>query len=147
MADFMLMALQAAKAASLCGEVPVGAVLVSPNGEVLAQSGNETESKSDPTAHAEILVIRKACEILKSPRLIGCELYVTLEPCAMCAAAISYARIKKLVFGAYDPKGGGVEHGARFFERDTCHHSPEVIGGIEETRASELLQEFFLQRR
>lgn len=147
MADYMMMALQAAQAAALRGEVPVGAVLVSPKGEVLAQSGNQTEDLSDPTAHAEIIAIRKAAETLGSPRLIGCELYVTLEPCAMCAAAISYARIKKLVFGAYDPKGGAVEHGPRFFERDTCHHSPEVIGGVEETRAAELLTTFFEARR
>lgn len=147
MADFMMMALQAAEAAALRGEVPVGAVLVSPKGEILAQSGNQTENKFDPTAHAEIIVIREAAEKLETPRLVGCDLYVTLEPCAMCAAAISYARIRKLVFGAYDPKGGGVEHGGKFFQRETCHHAPEVIGGVEETRAASLLSEFFLARR
>lgn len=147
MADFMKMALQAAEAAALRGEVPVGAVLVSPKGEVLAQCGNQTEDKFDPTAHAEIIAIRTAAEKLGTPRLVGCDLYVTLEPCAMCAAAISYARIRKLVFGAYDPKGGAVEHGPRFFGRDTCHHTPEVIGGVDETRAADLLTNFFEQRR
>jgi len=147
MTDFMKIALDEAQAAADRGEVPVGAVLVSPEGEILAQSGNRTEELADPTAHAEILVIRKAAALLRSPRLAGCDLYVTLEPCAMCAAAISFARIRKVVFGAYDPKGGAVDHGPRFYAQPTCHHAPEVIGGMAESKASGLLKKFFAERR
>ncbi|NCC03900.1 MAG: nucleoside deaminase [Proteobacteria bacterium] len=143
----MLLALEEAEKAAARGEVPVGAVLVSPEGTVLAQSGNRTEELADPTAHAEILVLRKAAAFMHSPRLTGCDLYVTLEPCTMCAAAISFARIRRLFFGAYDPKGGGVDHGARFYQQTTCLFRPEVIGGIEETRCGTLLQRFFQERR
>jgi tRNA(Arg) A34 adenosine deaminase TadA len=146
--SFMALALQEAEHAAARGEVPVGAVIVdAAGGEVLARAGNRTEALNDPTAHAEILAIRKAAAEAGAPRLDGCDLYVTLEPCAMCAAAISFARIRRLYFGAYDPKGGGVEHGARFFQQPTCHHAPEVYGGLEESRASELLVKFFEERR
>jgi len=146
--SFMALALQEAEHAAARGEVPVGAVIVdAASGEVLARAGNRTEALNDPTAHAEILAIRKAAVEAGAPRLDGCDLYVTLEPCAMCAAAISFARIRRLYFGAYDPKGGGVEHGARFFQQPTCHHAPEVYGGLEETRAAELLVKFFEERR
>ncbi|NQV48754.1 MAG: nucleoside deaminase [Rhodospirillaceae bacterium] len=140
----MIQALGEAQMAAHRGEVPVGAVLVDGlSGQVLARAGNQTEELNDPTAHAEILVIREAADIKSNPRLTHCDLYVTLEPCAMCATAISLARIRRLYFGAYDPKGGGVDHGPRIFEQPTCHHRPEVIGGMEETAASELLKEFF----
>ncbi len=147
MTDFMKIALIEAEKAAKRGEVPVGAVLVSPQGEILAQAGNRTEELADPTAHAEILVLRSASEKLKSPRLVGCDLYVTLEPCAMCAAAISLARVRRLFFGAYDPKGGGVEHGPRFYSQPTCHHAPEVVGGLEESAAALMLRQFFAARR
>ena len=129
------------------GEVPVGAVIVAPDGEIIARAGNRTRELNDPSAHAEMLVIRAACEAAKSERLPACDLYVTLEPCAMCAAAISFARIHRLYFGASDPKGGAVEHGPRFFAQSTCHHAPEVYGGIDETRAGDLLKDFFKERR
>jgi tRNA(Arg) A34 adenosine deaminase TadA len=146
--SFMALALREAEHAAARGEVPVGAVIVDPaGGEVLARAGNRVEALDDPTAHAEILAIRKAAAAAGAPRLEGCDLYVTLEPCAMCAAAISFARIRRLYFGAYDPKGGGVEHGARFFHQPTCHHAPEVYGGLEESRAAELLLKFFQERR
>jgi tRNA(Arg) A34 adenosine deaminase TadA len=146
--SFMALALREAEHAAARGEVPVGAVIVDPaGGEVLARAGNRVEALDDPTAHAEILAIRKAAAAAGAPRLEGCDLYVTLEPCAMCAAAISFARIRRLYFGAYDPKGGGVEHGARFFQQPTCHHAPEVYGGLEESRAAELLLKFFQERR
>jgi tRNA(Arg) A34 adenosine deaminase TadA len=125
----------------------VGAALVSASGEVLAFAGNGTEALSDPTAHAEILVIREAAQKRKSPRLIDCDLYVTLEPCAMCAAAISFARLRRVIFAAYDAKGGAVEHGARFFTQPTCHHAPEIVGGVEEQQASEMLKKFFAEKR
>lgn len=128
-------------------EVPIGAVVVAADGKVLASAGNRTLALADPTAHAELLAIRAACAKLGSERLIDCDLYVTLEPCAMCAAAISFARIRRLYFGAPDPKGGAVEHGPRFFAQPTCHHAPEVIGGIGERRASELLRQFFAAKR
>jgi tRNA(Arg) A34 adenosine deaminase TadA len=128
-------------------EVPIGAVVVSADGEVLASAGNRTLTLHDPTAHAELLAIRAACVKLGSERLVGCDLYVTLEPCAMCAAAISFARIRRLYFGAPDPKGGAVEHGPRFFAQPTCHHAPEVIGGLGESKAASLLREFFASRR
>jgi tRNA(Arg) A34 adenosine deaminase TadA len=143
----MDLALAEAMRARDLGEVPIGAVVVSANGEVLASAGNRTLALRDPTAHAELLAIRAACERLGSERLTGCDLYVTLEPCAMCAAAISFARIRRLYFGAPDPKGGAVEHGPRFFAQPTCHHAPEVIGGMGEAKAASLLKEFFASRR
>lgn len=143
----MDLALREAEAAMARGEVPVGAVLVGADGRVLASDGNRTRAQNDPTAHAEMLVIRAACHALGSERLPGAVLYVTLEPCAMCAAAISLARIERLYFGAADPKGGGVEHGARFFTQATCHHAPEVYGGFSESRSAELLRLFFQVKR
>ena len=143
----MLAALAEAEAAAARGEVPVGAVVVVADGAVLASAGNRTRELSDPTAHAEMLAIRAACAALGSERLVGADLYVTLEPCAMCAAAISFARIRRLYFGAADPKGGGVEHGARIFSQPTCHHAPEVYGGIEETRAGGAAARLFRARR
>jgi tRNA(Arg) A34 adenosine deaminase TadA len=143
----MDLALAEAERARELGEVPIGAVVLSADGEVLAQAGNRTLQQRDPTAHAELLAIRAACAKLGSERLVGCDLYVTLEPCAMCAAAISFARIRRLYFGAADPKGGAVEHGPRLFAQATCHHAPEVIGGIGEARAASLLREFFAKRR
>lgn len=143
----MELALTEARAAAARGEVPVGAVLVSANGEIVAHAGNRTRELNDPSAHAEMLVIRKACKVLGSERLNDHDLYVTLEPCAMCAAAISFARIRRLYFGAGDEKGGGVDHGARFFMLPTCHHAPEVYGGIAERESAEILKEFFKERR
>ena len=140
------LALAEARAAASRGEVPVGAVVVR-DGRVLAAAGNSPRALRDPTAHAEILAIRRACEVLEDDRLPGCDLYVTLEPCAMCAAAISFARIRRLYYGAADPKGGGVEHGARFFGQPTCHHAPEVYGGLSEAEAACLLRRFFAVRR
>jgi tRNA(adenine34) deaminase len=148
MNNFMDLALEEAKAAATRGEVPVGALLVDgQTGEILARAGNRTEEESDPTAHAEILVIREAAAKKDQTRLAGCDLYVTLEPCPMCATAISFARIRRLYFGAYDPKGGGVEHGPKFFGHATCHHQPEVVGGVNERDASMLLKSFFMDRR
>lgn len=129
------------------GEVPVGAVLVAADGAVVAAAGNEVETTGDPTAHAEMLVLRAGAKALGRKQLDGCDLYVTLEPCAMCAAAMSLARIRRLYFGAYDAKSGGVEHGARVFDQPTCHHRPEVYGGIDERRAAALLRAFFRARR
>ena len=143
----MDLALVEAEAAGLRGEVPIGAVVVSASGELLAKAGNRTLELRDPTAHAELLAIRAACARLGSERLIGCDLHVTLEPCAMCAAAISFARLRRLYFGAADPKGGAVEHGPRFFTQQTCHYAPEVYGGIGEAKAAELLKRFFAERR
>jgi tRNA(Arg) A34 adenosine deaminase TadA len=143
----MQRALAEAEAAAAHGEVPVGAVVVGADGVVLAAAGNRTEADADPTAHAELLALRAACVARGVPRLPDCDLYVTLEPCAMCAAAISFARIRRLVFGAYDPKGGGVEHGPRVFAQPTCHHAPEIVGGVEEARAAGLLRQFFRTRR
>ena len=143
----MELALQEAERARDRGEVPVGAVLVSAGGEVLARAGNHTLALHDPTAHAELLAIRAACAKLGNERLDGYDLYVTLEPCAMCAAAISFARIRRLYFGAPDPKGGAVEHGPRFFSQATCHHAPEIIGSIGETKAANLLKAFFAGKR
>jgi tRNA(Arg) A34 adenosine deaminase TadA len=146
--DFMTLALAEAERAAARGEVPVGAVLVDgATGAVLAAAGNRTEELADPTAHAEMLVLRAATAARGRPRLEDCDLYVTLEPCAMCAAALSFARIRRLYFGAADPKGGAVEHGPRFFAQATCHHRPEVYGGIEERRAGELLRRFFAEKR
>jgi tRNA(adenine34) deaminase len=143
----MALALEEAEAAARRGEVPVGAVLTGPDGAPIARDGNRIVELHDPTAHAEMLVIRAAARQLGSERLAGCSLYVTLEPCAMCAAAISFARIARLYFGAGDEKGGAVEHGGRFFAQSTCHHAPEVYGGIAETQATALLKEFFRHRR
>ncbi len=143
----MALALAEAERAGERGEVPVGAVLVDAGGAVLASAGNRTEERADPTAHAEMLVLRDAAAQRSRPRLEECDLYVTLEPCAMCAAAISFARVRRLYFGAYDAKGGAVEHGPRFFQQPTCHHRPEVYGGIDEARAGELLRRFFKERR
>ena len=143
----MLAALEEAEAAGARGEVPVGAVVVGSDGAVLARSSNRTRELTDPTAHAEVLAIRLACAAQGSERLDGADLYVTLEPCAMCAAAISFARIRRLYWGAADPKGGGVEHGARVFSQPTCHHAPELYGGFEEARAAALLRDFFARRR
>ncbi len=144
--SFMDIALIEAERAAARGEVPVGAVLVK-DGLVLARDGNRTLERNDPTAHAEVLVIRAACEDLASQRLTGCDLYVTLEPCPMCAAAISFARIRRLYYGAGDEKGGAVDHGTRFYCQPTCHHAPEVYSGFGETRASDLLKTFFQARR
>jgi tRNA(Arg) A34 adenosine deaminase TadA len=143
----MQQALAEAHAAAERGEVPIGAVLVGPDGAVLAAAGNRTEADHDPTAHAELLAIRAAAAKLGSPRLVDCDLYVTLEPCPMCAQAISFARIRRLYFGASDPKGGGVENGPRIFAQPTCHHRPDVYAGIAEQEAGELLRRFFQERR
>ena len=142
----MSIALEEARAAATRGEVPVGCVIVR-NGEVVARAGNRTLADKDPTAHAELLAIRQAAAALGSERLTDCDLYVTLEPCAMCAAAMSFARIRRLYFGAADPKGGAVENGVRFFSAATCHHRPEVYGGINESECAALLKEFFQARR
>ena len=145
--SLMAQALELAEAAGRHGEVPVAAVIADRRGRVLAAEPNRMVERRDPTAHAEMLAIRAACAALGQGRLEGCDIYVTLEPCAMCAAAISFARLSRLYFGAYDPKGGGVEHGARVFAQATCHHRPEVYGGIAEKRAGELLRRFFAERR
>lgn len=143
----MQLALAQARAAGARGEVPVGAVVVGPDGNVLAADGNRTRERNDPTAHAEMLVIRAACAQLGQERLADASLYVTLEPCPMCAAAISLARIRRLYWGASDPKGGGVESGPRIFNQPTCHHAPEHWGGICGSEASALLVAFFAERR
>lgn len=146
--DYMALALTQAQAAQDRGEVPIGAVLVnSHTGEVIAQDGNRCEEWHDPTAHAEIVVLRQAAAHLHSPRLPDYDLYVTLEPCTMCATAISFARIRRLYFGAYDPKGGGVDHGAQFYQQPTCHHRPEVYGGLQEQACAALLTRFFQGKR
>jgi tRNA(adenine34) deaminase len=139
-------AFAAARAAAAAGEVPVGAAIVR-DGVVLAVARNRPRELHDPTAHAEILAIRAACAAIGDERLIGCDLYVTLEPCPMCAGAISFARIRRLYYGAADPKGGGVENGPRVFDQPTCHHAPEVYGGFREREAAALLRDFFAQRR
>jgi tRNA(Arg) A34 adenosine deaminase TadA len=143
----MELALAQAEAAAARGEVPIGAALVDADGQVLAADGNRIEELTDPTAHAEMLVIRAAAQARGRPRLPECDLYVTLEPCPMCAQAISFARIRRLYYGAPDPKGGGVEHGPRIFASSSCHHRPEVYGGIGERRAAQLLRRFFGARR
>jgi tRNA(Arg) A34 adenosine deaminase TadA len=144
----MDLALGEAEAAAAAGEVPVGAVLVDgETGVVLARTHNRVEADKDPTAHAELLAIREAAQRLGAKRLAGADLYVSLEPCPMCAQAISFARLRRLIFAAYDPKGGGVEHGPRIFAQVTCHHRPEVVGGVQELRAGELLKAFFRDRR
>jgi tRNA(Arg) A34 adenosine deaminase TadA len=147
MSDYMEQALKEAEKAKSRGEVPIGAVIVAPNGEIIARAGNRCEEDHDPSAHAEILAIREAGRALGSARLIDCDLYVTLEPCTMCATAISFARIRRLYFGAYDPKGGGVDHGACFYNQPTCHHKPEVYGGLRETDCADLLTSFFKEKR
>lgn len=139
----MDLALEQAKAAAARGEVPVGAVVVSASGDVLAAAGNRVRELCDPTSHAEMLAIRAACAALRQDRLTGCDLYVTLEPCAMCAMAIAHARIRRLYFGAADPKSGGVLQGARVFAQPQCHHVPEVYDGIDETASEALLKAFF----
>lgn len=136
-------ALAEAQAAAAQGEVPVGAVVLAPDGTVLARAGNRTEADADASAHAEMLALRAAARRLGTPRLVGCDLVATLEPCPMCAAALVHFRIRRLVFGAYDPKGGGVEHGPRVFEAKGCLHRPEVVGGVRERECAALLREFF----
>ena len=145
-ATFMDLALEQAESAEKAGEVPIGCVIVR-DGAVIARAGNRTLTDRDPTAHAEVLALREAARTLGSERLTGCDLYVTLEPCTMCAAAISFARIRRLYFGALDPKGGAVESGVHFFAAPTCHHAPEVYPAVGETRAAALLREFFKARR
>ena len=145
--SYMDLALAEARAADARGEVPVGAVVVDTAGAIIGRGGNRTRELSDPTAHAEIVAIRQACAALKSERLPDCDLYVTLEPCPMCATAISFARIRRLYFGALDGKGGGVESGPRIFNQSVCHHAPEVYGGLAASEASSLLQAFFSARR
>ena len=146
MASFMDMALEEARAAGARGEVPVGCVIVR-DGAVIASAGNRTLADRDPTAHAEIIAIRAAAALLGSERLDGCDLYVTLEPCAMCAGAVAFARVRRLYYGAADPKGGAVDNGVKFFASPTCHHRPEVYGGLAEAEASALLKAFFRERR
>lgn len=141
--SFMPLALDEAHRAAARGEVPVGAVMVAQDGTVLAADGNRTRERNDPTAHAEILAIRAACAALGQERLTGCDLYVTLEPCAMCAQAIAHARVRRLYYGASDPRSGGVAHGARVFAHPQCHHVPEVYDGLEAEAASALLTSFF----
>jgi tRNA(Arg) A34 adenosine deaminase TadA len=143
----MQAALAEAEAAAARGEVPVGAVLTDADGGIVAAAGNRVEADRDPTAHAEMLVLRAGAASLGAKRLATCDLYVTLEPCPMCAAAIGLARIRRLYFGAYDPKGGGVEHGPRIFEQPTCNHRPEIYGGIGERQAGAVLRQFFRARR
>lgn len=143
---FMEAALEEARAAGDRGEVPIGAVVVH-EGSIVARAGNETRALHDITAHAEILAIRRAAKTIGDERLSGADLYVTLEPCTMCAAAISFARIRRLYYGAEDPKGGGIDNGVRFYRQPTCHHVPEVYSGIAETESAEILRSFFRDRR
>ena len=143
----MELALDEARAAAARGEVPVGAVVLDPSGAILARAGNAVEARHDAAAHAEMLVLRVAAKARGDARLAGCDLVVTLEPCPMCAHAISLFRIRRLIFGAYDPKSGGVEHGARVFDAASCHHRPEIIGGVRETEAGALLRAFFAALR
>ena len=146
--NYFGLALAEAEKAFLRDEVPIGAVLVeNRNSSIISVSGNRVEEFSDPTAHAEMLVIQEGVKRLNIKMLSSCDLYVTLEPCAMCAQAISYAKVRRLYFGAYDPKSGGVEHGAKIFQQTTCHYRPEVYGGIDEIRCSKLLESFFRERR
>jgi cytidine deaminase len=145
--SYMDIALAEARAAAARGEVPVGATLVDTTGKIVAKAGNRTRELCDPTAHAEMLVIRETCQALGQERLAGFDLYVTLEPCPMCAAAISFARISRLYYGASDPKSGGVEQGARVFAQPQCHHRPEIYAGLSETESAALLAGFFADRR
>lgn len=145
---YMQKAIKIAKRSLDNDEVPIGAIIVdSCSGEIISSSSNRMHSLSDPTMHAEMNVIREACKIKSNSRLNDCDLYVTLEPCPMCAQAISFARIRRLYFGAYDPKGGGVEHGAKIFNASSCFHKPEIYGGIEEKECSQLLKDFFSRKR
>ena len=143
----MQAALDEAKAAALRGEVPVGAVVLAPDGRILARAGNQVEAAHDAAGHAEIIALRAAAKVLGSPRLVGCDLVVTLEPCPMCAAAAGLFRIRRVVFGAYDPKGGGVEHGPRIYAAPGAQHRPEVVGGVRESEAAALLKDFFAALR
>src|SRR5690606_34028244 len=143
----MDLALAEAEAAAARGEVPVGAVIIGPDGTIIARAGNRTLELKGPTGHAEILAMREACRIVGSERLIGCDLHVTLEPCRMCAGAISFARLRRRYYGAADEKGGGLDRGPRIFAQPTCHHRPDVYGGISERRAATLLRDFFATRR
>jgi tRNA(adenine34) deaminase len=144
--SFMDLALKAAESAAISGEVPIGCVVVR-NNAVIAVAANRTLTDRDPTAHAEILALRQAAQAVGSERLVDCDLYVTLEPCTMCAGAISFARIRRLYYGAADPKGGAVESGVRFFAAPTCHHAPEVYSAVGERQAAQMLKEFFKARR
>ena len=143
----MAIAIAEAEAAAARGEVPVGAAVTGPDGAVLARAGNQVEACNDASAHAELLVLRAAAAARGDPRLPDCDLYVTLEPCPMCAQAISFFRVRRLIFGAYDSKGGGVEHGARIFDAASCHHRPEIIGGVRQSDSAALLRAFFAGRR
>jgi tRNA(Arg) A34 adenosine deaminase TadA len=146
--EYMVLALELAKKAAIRGEIPVGAVIVDvKTGQIIGAGGNQTEETNDPTAHAEMLALQQACARQQSPRLTDCDLYVTLEPCPMCATALSFARIRRIYFGAYDPKGGGIDHGARIFSQPTCHHTPEVYGGIAEQACAQILKDFFKDKR
>lgn len=145
--SYMELAFKEAEAAAKRGEVPIGAVLVDAAGNVVAAASNRVEELNDPTAHAEMLALREATRKLDAPRLVDCDLYVTLEPCTMCAAAISFARVRRLYFAPYDAKGGAVDHGAKFFGQPTCHHAPEVYGGIMEQEGRDILQQFFKSLR
>ncbi len=145
--EAMALALEQARQAATRGEVPVGAVVLGPDSAVLALAGNRVEADRDAAAHAELLAMRAAARVLGSPRLVGCTLVATLEPCPMCAGAASLFRVRRVVFGAYDPKGGGVEHGARVFAAASCLHRPEVVGGVREAEAAALLRGFFAARR
>jgi len=144
----MQRAILEAEKASARDEVPIGAVIIDAvSGAIIASAHNEMETRKDPTAHAEVLVIQKACLEKGTSRLEDCDIYVTLEPCPMCAQAISFARLRRLYFGAYDPKGGGVDHGAKVYNASSCHHKPEVIGGMEEQKCSQMLKDFFEGKR
>ena len=143
----MAIAIAEAEAAAARGEVPVGAAVIGPDGAVLARAGNQVEACNDASAHAELLVLRSAAAARGDTRLPDCDLYVTLEPCPMCAQAISFFRVRRLIFGAYDSKGGGVEHGVRIFDATSCHHRPEIIGGVRQSDSAALLRAFFAGRR
>ena len=145
--DAMAIALEEARAAAARGEVPVGACVLSPAGEVLARAGNTVEATHDASAHAELLAMRAAAQRLNSPRLLGCTVAVTLEPCPMCAAAMTHFRIAHVLFGAYDPKGGGIDHGPRIFTAGNCLHRPQIVGGVQETECGNLLRSFFATKR
>ena len=145
--SYMNVALEEAAKALERGEVPIGAVIVENSGNIVARAGNETRARLDPSAHAEVLAIREACTVLKTERLVNCDMYVTLEPCAMCAALIANARIKRIYFAASDPKSGGIQQGARIFDRKQSHHVPEIYSGIGEEKAAKLLRNFFSKKR
>ena len=145
--SYMNVALEEAAKAFERGEVPIGAVIVENSGNIVARAGNETRARLDPSAHAEVLAIREACTVLKTERLVNCDMYVTLEPCAMCAALIANARIRRIYFAASDPKSGGIQQGARIFDRKQTHHVPEIYSGIGEEKAAELLRNFFSKKR